>query len=700
MASPVCTVAPTVAGIAGQGQTLTAAGGTWVDGTPPNYSINSSGFEWWRCDGSGGACAAIPGATASTYVLTSADVGHTIRLYQWVSTHLQVFYAPSSPTAVVIGPPACTASPSISGAAVEDQTLTADEGTWDAPPDSYAYQWRRCDAGGASCSDIVGATASAYPVGHSDIGATFRVVVTATNAGGSTSATSGQTAVVTALDPLLPTISGSPVEGQVLLASDADLNGLPTAYTYRWRRCNSGGASCADIAAATDRGYVLRKEDVGSTIRVYATASNALGSRSAVSNATGVVAPFVDSFVALASYNCRAAWNTYQAGLLTFGYSTFDGLDVFAPSPFAATYLGPYDDLSDMLAAADVTIGRDSNLTFLPASTASIVLRDPTGLLNAENVDGPLYSSLLADRMHPITLEGIYGGETFPIFSGWIRGITWTPTRRKGSALLDCVDLTYFLNKAYPIIAAMGPTTTGAAIGKILDAIDWTDIGFRDLDVGDSIPDFSADGSETALSLIEGLLDCERGTFYIAPDGVATYRDRHWRQTLDSVALIEDEMSFVAPGVDFDAAITRARVTRLQSGYIAEADAPANDQRKLGWNDLEPLETPYLLADAGADSLANWLVWVLGQPRPPMHELAIDNRTAYQLYQMLARSFGERITVVSAQTGQSGDYHIEQIQHSIGGAPRHVCNLLVSRVIPKAIQFGVSAFDGADVFVY
>jgi len=32
---------------------------------------------------------------------------------------------------------------------------------------------------------------------------------------------------------------------------------------------------------------------------------------------------------ALASYRCRAAWDTYQAGLLTFGYSTFDGSDVF-----------------------------------------------------------------------------------------------------------------------------------------------------------------------------------------------------------------------------------------------------------------------------------------------------------------------------------------------------------------------------------
>jgi hypothetical protein len=83
-----------------------------------------------------------------------------------------------------------------------------------------------------------------------------------------------------------------------------------------------------------------------------------------------------------------------------------------------------------------------------------------------------------------------------------------------------------------------------------------------------------------------------------------------------------------------------------------------------------------------------------------MYDLALDNRTAFQLYEILARSFGDRITVAAARSGQSGDFHIERIQHHIGGTRRHVCNWLVSRCIPKAIQFGYSTFDGTDVFVY
>ena len=63
---------------------------------------------------------------------------------------------------------------------------------------SYAYQWRRCDAAGANCVDIAGATGSTYDLTAADVGSTIRVIVTATNAGGSDSASSAASAPVTA----------------------------------------------------------------------------------------------------------------------------------------------------------------------------------------------------------------------------------------------------------------------------------------------------------------------------------------------------------------------------------------------------------------------------------------------------------------------------------------------------------------------
>ena len=69
---PVSTAKPQISGTAREGQILTATSGTW-DGSPDSFA-----FQWKRC--LNGQCTAIPGATASTYLLGSADVGTRIRV--------------------------------------------------------------------------------------------------------------------------------------------------------------------------------------------------------------------------------------------------------------------------------------------------------------------------------------------------------------------------------------------------------------------------------------------------------------------------------------------------------------------------------------------------------------------------------------------------------------------------------------------
>jgi hypothetical protein len=92
--------------------------------------------------------------------------------------------------------PASTAPPTIAGTPQQGQTLTASPGTWDNEP-TFAYQWQRCDASGAACADVAGATAQTYGVSPTDVGTTLRVNVTATNRFGTATAQSAQTAPVT-----------------------------------------------------------------------------------------------------------------------------------------------------------------------------------------------------------------------------------------------------------------------------------------------------------------------------------------------------------------------------------------------------------------------------------------------------------------------------------------------------------------------
>ena len=81
------------------------------------------------------------------------------------------------------------------GTAQQGQVLSASTGTWTNSPSGYAYQWLRC---AGSCSVIGGATAQTYTVVGADVGATLEVTVTASNSGGSASATSAPTATVQA----------------------------------------------------------------------------------------------------------------------------------------------------------------------------------------------------------------------------------------------------------------------------------------------------------------------------------------------------------------------------------------------------------------------------------------------------------------------------------------------------------------------
>jgi hypothetical protein len=93
--------------------------------------------------------------------------------------------------------PIAVTPPAVTGTAQQGQTLTATPGTWTAPDATFGYQWQHCDAAGANCADIAGATASTYAVTAADVGTTLHVVTTATNRFGTAPGTSAQTAVVT-----------------------------------------------------------------------------------------------------------------------------------------------------------------------------------------------------------------------------------------------------------------------------------------------------------------------------------------------------------------------------------------------------------------------------------------------------------------------------------------------------------------------
>lgn len=88
-----------------------------------------------------------------------------------------------------------------------------------------------------------------------------------------------------------PTISGAGLVGQFLVATHGTWSGSPTKFAYQWSQCDTTGGACLAVAGRTGKSYRVRTADVGHTLRVTVTATNASGGADASSAPSAVVPP-------------------------------------------------------------------------------------------------------------------------------------------------------------------------------------------------------------------------------------------------------------------------------------------------------------------------------------------------------------------------------------------------------------------------
>jgi hypothetical protein len=195
------------------------SGETIVGETLTSSSAGESAvYKWQRCDPETSVCGdntdrndsdyetIVNNNTDPTYVLTEADLGMMIRV-QAKGTSLGEQFVPSAPVGPVElppppPPPVNLTPPTIAGEAAEGQSLTADVGTWDSQePLTFSFSWERCSL--LVCVPIDGETGDRYDPTADDVGQTLRVLVTAANRGGETSAYSEATEEVAVAPPVL-----------------------------------------------------------------------------------------------------------------------------------------------------------------------------------------------------------------------------------------------------------------------------------------------------------------------------------------------------------------------------------------------------------------------------------------------------------------------------------------------------------------
>ena len=160
--------------------------------------------------------------------------------------------------------------------------LTTTDGTWTGTPTSFSYQWKRGVTN-------IGTNANTYTLVSADAGTNITCVVTATNATGSTPATSNVvTAAVLAAPtnidpPVIDTSSIWEVGNTISFTGDAwDGNPVPV-LTYQWLR--NGG----DITGETNDTYLTVSADLNQLVSVKVIATNSQGTTFEVSNAVTIL---------------------------------------------------------------------------------------------------------------------------------------------------------------------------------------------------------------------------------------------------------------------------------------------------------------------------------------------------------------------------------------------------------------------------
>src|SRR3712207_852530 len=200
------------------------------------------------------------------------------RLRLPVATVLPVTFA--QPAVAEAALPAPSQLPVITGTQRDGQKLGGNNGTWTGTtPMTFNKRWQRCDEMGENCVEIPNEIGASYTLQTADVGQTIRLAVTAINAEGRTTSQSLPTDTIIAKQPptnsVLPAITGTMRDTQVLTTTNGDWTGIPTIqFTRKWLRCEPGAPAteCTPLAAGGQT-YMLTSADVDMTMREIGRAS-------------------------------------------------------------------------------------------------------------------------------------------------------------------------------------------------------------------------------------------------------------------------------------------------------------------------------------------------------------------------------------------------------------------------------------------
>lgn len=279
------TADPTVSGTARVGQTLTATAATYSGSTPTVTS------NWQRYDGS--TWSNIAGATSSSYVVASADVGKTLR-YSQTLTNIGTVYASAATATVTLSVPDAP----VMGAATHGNGQMTLNWTAGSPNGSaitsHTIEYKLSSASSWTvASSSVAANATSYTVTGLTNGVAYDFRVSSTNSYGTSATASAlsQTPSTVPSNLAVPTLSGTYAAGFQVTATGGNWysGGASTAFTYSWEVSDTSSGPWTAISGQTTQNLALQTAQVGKYVRLAETGTNINGAVTTYSLASQVI---------------------------------------------------------------------------------------------------------------------------------------------------------------------------------------------------------------------------------------------------------------------------------------------------------------------------------------------------------------------------------------------------------------------------
>ena len=350
-------------GTTAAGHTVTLTRGTYSDDLP---GLSTATDSWFDCPSASppvtavgslpDGCTPITPTTPTTYVVTSADEGSYITVFETdvaASTVLdQTNQAMSNPLEVLPPPPPAPVNeipPSIAGATTSGSTVTAVTGNWTGSGNSYSYSWQLCpSSSGAGC--VPRGAGPTLQLTGGDVGGYLLLtqMATASSAGGqaSASANSPLFGPITTPTPTFP----APTETTFQITPSGVVAGQPATLI-------------ATVTSATSQAPplgVVTFEQAGTAI-------------------TGCASVTTHPVGASATVSCQAAF-AGSASTLSAVFTPAPGSQVTGSDSTAVGFvLGRAATTAMMILPSRVTVGERLSVTAKVAPQAGTTGVSPTG---------------------------------------------------------------------------------------------------------------------------------------------------------------------------------------------------------------------------------------------------------------------------------------------------------------------------------